>query len=74
MKYILDFDNSKKLDKELKTIIYEDFNYYINNRLIFTKKEDMISPIISNKEIVGYFYKYNNSIKEHSEIPKYIKI
>ena len=46
-------------------------NYY-NNRFIINKN-DTVSPIFSNDEIIGYLYHYNDSIKDYSSLNEYIK-
>ena len=72
IEYILDFFDKQKLDNELQDLLKFGFNYFLEYKLLFNKEDDYISPIFNEKEIVGYCYKYNNDIKDYTNIPNCI--
>ena len=65
--YILNFENQKNLIEEFEVVINKGHINYINDNLIFDKygKKEDIFPIFSKNdilEIIGYGYKYKNSV------------
>ena len=76
IEYILDFENSKKLNTELNNIKNFGFNSYINKKLILeqiNKNDHYIFPIFSNNELIAHLYKYNISNLNYNNIFNYIE-
>jgi len=74
---ILIFNDSKYLDSELKKLKYKynKYNKYIEDKLLFLDDNNKDSPIFSDKEIIGYGFKYDSSINNVSNFinyPKYL--
>jgi len=68
IKYILDFSCSLNLAKEYNYIKVNKIEKYIKSRLVFSNNNntDLISPIFSDNEIIGYGYKYKEGINDYS--------
>ena len=65
LEFIFDFKEGYDLHGE-NNKIYEDYNNYIHNKLIFNNQfeNDCISPIFNdNNSIIGYGYKYDNLLR-----------
>jgi hypothetical protein len=60
---ILYYNDIMCLDKNLDHIC-NNYNHYVSNNLIFNNKfkDDYVSPIFDNNEIIGYGYKYNEQL------------
>jgi hypothetical protein len=66
---ILDYNDIMGLDQHLDQIC-NNYNEYVSNNLIFNDKfkDDYVSPIFDNNEIIGYGYKYNEQLNnDYSE-------
>ena len=67
IEYILDYNTYTIYTKEKKYIINCKINNYINNKTVFTNnKTDLISPLFSKNEVIGYCYKYTSSLNYKS--------
>ena len=72
MEYILDFNSYTDYIKEKKNLINCHIDNYINNKTVFlNKKSDVISPIFSKNDVIGYCYKYITSLNYKSYINHY---
>jgi len=74
LEFIFEFNNDYELNNQ-KNNIFMDFNKYIDNNLIFNKRDDndRISPIFnSNDSIIGYGYIYTNNILNYNLVDYYI--
>ena len=72
MEYILDFNSYTDYIKEKKNLINCHIDNYINNKTFFlNKKSDVISPIFSKNDVIGYCYKYITSLNYKSYINHY---
>ena len=69
---ILDYESAQYLKDEFNYLIKMDIDNYYNNRLIINKN-DIVSPIFSNDEIIGYLYYYDEYILDYSSSNEYIK-
>ena len=76
IKYILDFEYSFYFEQELNLIKNNNIEKYINNRLIFNdnNNNDLISPIFGDNKIIGYGYKYKDSIKDYTSYFNYSEL
>ena len=70
---ILDYDNYEILFNLVNEINKIGYETYIKNHLIFNEenKDDLFSPIFSDKDIIGNGYKYNSSINNYSKYTNY---
>ena len=78
IEYILDYNKSEDLEKEFNALINSGIEQYFNEKLMFNKEnnDDIMSPIFSNEEIIGYGYKYSPDFQKKFKanyIPKYLK-
>ena len=69
IKYIFEYNSYNLFDKEKNIILAGNINNYIENKTIFekNKKEEYLSPIISENKLIGYGYIY----KENKRYDKY---
>ena len=73
LEFIFEYKEEKDLGKESKKI-YDNYNIYINNNIIFNKKfeNDCISPIFNESNyIIGYGFKYNENLLSKKFIENY---
>ena len=79
IEYILDYNKSEYLEKEFNDLINYGIEQYFNEKMMFNKEnnnDDIMSPIFSNEEIIGYGYKYSPDFQKKFKanyIPKYLK-
>ena len=68
VKYIFYFSDDSDLFNDLKIITNSGIKNYINDRTIFNTENinDCISPIFSNKNIIGYAYKLSPGINDYN--------
>ena len=70
---ILDYNDSEISLNKMNEINKIGYETYFKNNLTFNdeNKDDLFSPIFSDKDIIGYSYKYNSSIKDYKQYTKY---
>ena len=73
IKYIFEYNSYNLFDKEKNIILAGNINNYIENKTIFekNKKEEYLSPIISENKLIGYCYIYKENKRYDKEFNFY---
>ena len=76
IEYILDYNKSEDMEKEFNDLINSGIEKYFNEKLMFNKEnnnDDIISPIFSKEDIIGYGYKYSPDFQEKFKVDNNLK-
>ena len=77
IKYIIDYKNQEIFKSELEYIFsknIKDIRIYIEDNTIFSKKNDYLSPIFDDTDIIGICYKFNRKIADYDSDIDYSEI
>ena len=73
IKYMLKYKHESDLTNDLEFIKYSGIEKYIQSQTLFnnSSKDDYISPIFSDKEIIGNCYKMISGLNDFSNVKDY---
>ena len=72
IKYIFDYNSSEIFNKEKNIILGGNINNYIESKTIYGKnKDEYSSPILSENQLIGYFYIYQEGKRYDNEFNYY---